>query len=79
MAQYKGANQQRQRNEDHLVNKGPFRYAPHHRQLTVRPHAADLLRVQRQIISQYPGGFFRRQFSHNRNVIQQGGDIIQQC
>ena len=59
---YKGANQQRQRNEDHLVNKGPFRYAPHHRQLTVRPHAADLLRVQRQIISQYPGGF-RRQFS----------------
>lgn len=62
MARYKGANQQRQRNEDHLVNKGSFRYAPHHRQLTVRPHAADLLRVQRQIISQYPGGFFAASF-----------------
>ena len=62
---YKGANEKRQRNKDHLVNKGPFRYAPHHRQLTVRPHAADLLRVKRQVIPQYPGGFFRCQFPHD--------------
>ena len=41
------ADQQRQRHQDHLIQEGTFRHAPHHRQFTVCPHPTHLLRVKR--------------------------------
>lgn len=53
-----GADQQSQWHEDHFVNERPFRHSPDHGQLAIRPHAGNLLGIERQIVAQHPRRFF---------------------
>ena len=43
----KRADQQRQRDQNHLIQEGAFCHAPHHRQFTVSPYPTHLLGVKR--------------------------------
>ncbi len=52
-----GADQQSQWHEDHFVNERPFRHSPDHGQLAIRPHAGNLLGIERQIVAQHPAVF----------------------
>lgn len=61
---------------DHLINERPFRHSPDHGQLAIRPHAGNLLGIERQIVAQHPRRFFRRYLAHHGNIVQQRGDII---
>ena len=74
----KSADQQRRRHQNKLVAHGAFGYRPDHRQLTFRTNAGGLLRIQRQIIPQYPGGFFCRHLGHYRYIVKHRCDVIEQ-
>lgn len=45
--------------------------------LSISANAGHLLRIERQVVPQYARGFFRGQFAHNRNIVQQRGDIVE--
>jgi hypothetical protein len=49
-----GADGQRGRHQDRLVQERALGHGPHHRQLAVRIDAGDLLRVQRQVVAEHP-------------------------
>ena len=73
-----GADRQRQRHQDRLVQQRALGHRPHHRQLALRRHAADLLRVQRQVVAEHAGGLLRRHLGERGHVVQHAGDVVDQ-
>ena len=71
-----GADQQRRRNQNELVDERAFRDCPHHRQLPVDIHAGHLLRIQREVIAHYAGGLRGRHLGEYRNVVEQRRDVV---
>jgi hypothetical protein len=51
-----GADGQRRRHQDGLVDQRALGHRPHHRQLAVGADAGDLLGVERQVVAQHAGG-----------------------
>ena len=74
----KGADQQRGRHQDGLVDQRALGHRPHHRQFAVGVDAADLLRVQGEVVAQHPGGLLGGDLGHHRNVVEQGRDVVEQ-
>lgn len=69
----KRTDEQRGWHEDGLVQQRALGHCPDHRQFTVGLDAGDLLRIERQVVAQYAGGFLRGQ----GHVVQQCGDVVQ--
>ena len=67
-----GADGQRRRHQDGLVEHRALGHGPHHRNLAVGRHAGDLLRVQRQVVAQHAGGFLRRYLGEHGHVVGHG-------
>ena len=74
-----GTDQKRRGNQDHLVEQRPAGHRPDHRQLAVGLHPGDLLGVERQVVAQHAGGLLRRHLGHQRDVVEERGDVIDQC
>ncbi len=64
--------------QDRLVDERAFCNRPDDRQFPVGADAADLLRVEREIVAEDAGGFFRRSFGKQRDVVQHAGDVVDQ-
>jgi len=64
--------------QDHLVDQRALGHRPHHRQFAVGVDPGDLLRVQRQVVAQHAGGFLRRDLGQDRDIVEEGGDIVEQ-
>ncbi|MCY1511155.1 hypothetical protein D9M68_455540 [compost metagenome] len=73
-----GADGQRGRHQDRLVDEGALAHGPHHRQLALGAHAGDLLRVQREVVAEHPGGLLGSNFGEDGDVIEHGGDVVEQ-
>ena len=63
--------------QDCLVHERSLRHRPHYRQFAIRFHAGDLLRIEREIVAQHAGRFLRRHFRHQRDIVENGGDIVE--
>jgi len=72
------ADGQRGRHQDQLVARRALRDRPHHRQLALGAHARDLLRVQREIVAEDPGGLFRGELGHHRHIVEHRRDVVEQ-
>jgi hypothetical protein len=73
---HEGADQQRRRHQDGLVDQRALGHRPDHRELAVGLHAGDLLRVERQVVAQHAGGLLGGHLAENRHVVQHGGDVV---
>ncbi|MOA41091.1 hypothetical protein D3C78_1630240 [compost metagenome] len=73
----KGADQERRRHQDQLIDERTPGHRPHDGQFPVDRHAGHLLRVQRQVVAQHPGGFLGRHFGHDGDVVQNRGDVVE--
>ncbi|MNV18046.1 hypothetical protein D3C71_1088570 [compost metagenome] len=75
---FQRADRQRRRHQDHLVHQRTLGHRPHHRQFAVGVDAGHLLRVQRQVVAQHAGGLLGGDLGQHRDVVEQGGDIVEQ-
>ena len=75
---HEGADQQRAGNQETLVEQRPLGHRPHHRQLAIRRHAGDLLGIECQIVAENTGGLLGRHLGHHRDIVEQGGDVVDQ-
>ncbi|MDT4886197.1 hypothetical protein FQZ97_1225190 [compost metagenome] len=73
-----GTDQQRRRHQDQLVLQRALGHRPDHRQFALGADPGHLLGIQRQVVAEYAGGLLRRDLGHDRHVIQNGGDVIEQ-
>ena len=71
-----GADGQRQRYQDGLVQQRTLEHGPDHRQFTVHTHARDLLGVQGQVVAQDACGLGTGGFRECCNIVQQAGDVV---
>ena len=71
-----GADGQRQRYQDGLVQQRALEHGPDHRQFTVHTHARDLLGVQGQVVAQDACGLGTGGFRECCNIVQQAGDVV---
>ncbi len=72
------ADSQGRRDQDQLVAEGPLGHRPDHRQFALGAHPRHLLGIQGQVIAQDPGGLARRDLGHNRDVIEDCSDVVEQ-
>src|SRR5690606_37314423 len=56
-----------------------LKYRPDHRQLALSTHTTYLLGIECQVVTQYPCCFFNRDLSHDRHIVQNCGNVIEQC
>jgi hypothetical protein len=73
------ADRQRRRHQDQLVLQRADAHRPDHRQFALGAHAGHLLRVQREVVAEHAGGLFRRDLGHQRHVVEDGGNVVEQC
>jgi len=66
-----GTDQEGRRHEDHLVEQGPLRHRPDHREFAVRGEADHLLGVEGQVVAHHPTRLLDRHLGH-------GGDVVEQ-
>ena len=71
-----GADGQRKRYQDGLVQQRALEHGPDHGQFTVHAHARDLLGVQGQVVAQDACGLGTGGFRERCNIIQQAGDVV---
>ena len=71
-----GADGQRQRYQDGLVQQRALEHGPDHGQFTVHAHTRDLLGVQGQVVAQDARGLGTGGFRECCNIIQQAGDVV---
>ena len=71
-----GADGQRQRYQDGLVQQRALEHGPDHGQFTVHAHTRDLLGVQGQVVAQDACGLGAGGFRECCNIIQQAGDVV---
>ena len=69
---------ERSRHQDGLVDQRALGHRPHHRQFAVGLDAADLLGIQGQVVAEHAGGLLGGDFGHHADVVQQGGDVVEQ-
>ena len=74
-----GADEQRCWHQDGLVEHGALGHGPHHGNFAFGTHAGHLLRIQRQVVAQHARGLFGRNLGQDGDVVQNGGDVVQQC
>jgi len=55
-----------------------FSHRQHHRNFALGADAGDLLRIQRQVVAQHPGGFLRCGAAEQRDVVEHAGDVVEQ-
>ncbi|MOA03186.1 hypothetical protein D3C78_1226740 [compost metagenome] len=75
----KRTDQQGGRDQDQLVEKRTLGDSPHHRQLPVRSNPGDLLGIQGKVITEHPSSLLGRHLGHHRDVVEDGGNVINQC
>ena len=75
----KGAQEKGCGDDNRLVEQRAFAYRPDNRQFAARLDAGELVGIERQIVAKHACGFFGGDFGHRRDVIQQGGDVVQEC
>jgi hypothetical protein len=73
-----GADQQRRRHQDRLVDERALGHRPHHRQLALGLHAGHLLGIERQVVAQHAGRLLGRDLGEDGNIVQHGGDVVEQ-
>ena len=71
-----GTDDQRRGHEDGLVDERALGHRPDHRQFAVGAEAGDLLRVQRQVVAEHPGGLLRSELGQQCHVVENGGDVV---
>ncbi|MEZ5459655.1 MAG: hypothetical protein R3E65_10250 [Steroidobacteraceae bacterium] len=74
----KRTDRERRRHEDQLVDDRPLGDPPDNRQFPIRPHAGDLLRVQREVIAEYTSRLLRRDLGQGGDVVEHRRDVIDQ-
>ena len=72
------ADRERRRDEDRLVDQRALGHRPHHGQLAARAHTGDLLRVERQIVTEHSGGLLRGGLGEDCDVVQHAGDVVEE-
>ena len=73
-----GAQDQCCGHHDELVERRPLEHCPHDREFALGAHAGDLLGVEREVVAQDTSRFPGRDLRHDRHVIEQRGNIIEQ-
>ncbi len=73
-----GADRQRCGHQDGLVLERTLCHRPDHRQLAGGLHPGDLLRVERKVVAEHPGGFLGRKLGEDGDIVQHAGDIVEQ-
>ena len=73
-----GADGQRRRHKDGLVQQRTLGDGPHDRQLAIGPQAGHLLGVEREIVAQHARGLLRGDLGEHRHVVEQRGDVVEQ-
>ena len=73
-----GTDGQRRRNQNSLVDERALGHGPHHGQFAVGFHARDLLRIERQVVTQHASRFLGCDFGQQGHVVQYAGDVIDQ-
>ncbi|MNY11512.1 hypothetical protein D3C86_1445440 [compost metagenome] len=66
------------RHQDQLVDERALGYRPYHRDFPLGAYAADLLGVERQIVTEYAGRLLRCHFGHQRHIVEYRGDVVDQ-
>ena len=69
---------QRRRHQDQFVEKRTLGDRPDHRDFPFGAHTADLLGIERQIVTEHAGGFLGGHFGHQRHVVEYGGNVVDQ-
>ena len=72
------ADRERGGHQDQLVAHRPLRHRPDHGQLALGAHAADLFRVQREVVAEHARGLLRGDLGHHRHVVEDRGDVVEQ-
>ena len=75
---HEGAQQQRGRHQDRLVEHRALGDRPDHRKLALGIDARDLLRVEREVVAKHAGGLLGGDLGHHRDVVEHGGDVVEQ-
>jgi len=73
-----GADGQRRRDQDGLVQQGALGDRPYHRELAVGSYARHLLGVEREIVAQNAGGLLRGGLREHGDVVEHGRDIVEE-
>ena len=73
-----GADRQRRRHQDGLVDERSLGHRPHDRQLAVGVDAGHLLGVERQVVAQHAGGLLGGDLGEQRHVVEHRGDVVEQ-
>ena len=74
----KGADRQGRWHQDGLVEHRALGYRPHHWELALGAHAADLLGVEGEIVAEHARRLPRCDFGHGRDVVENAGDVVEQ-
>lgn len=73
-----GADQQRSRHQNRLVDQRALGHGPDHRQFAIRLDAGDLLGIEREVVAQYAGGLARGDLGHGGDVVEYRADVVDQ-
>ena len=73
-----GADGQGRGHQDGLVDQGALGHGPDHRQLAAGIDAVDLLGIERQVVTEHPGGLLGRHLGQHRHVVEHGRDVVDQ-
>ena len=72
------ADRQRRRHQDQFVDERTLCHRPNDGDFPLRAYAGDLLGIERQVVAEHAGGLLGSHFGHQRNVVQNGGDVVDQ-
>jgi len=73
-----GADRERGRHQDGLVDERAFRDGPDDRQLAFGTHARHLLRVEREVVAEHPRGLLGGDLGEDGDVVEDARDVVEQ-